>query len=49
MFSPGLSSKSPSPQRDGALKKGREKVLKKEEGKRKPPRVSVHKMGKSIF
>jgi hypothetical protein len=37
-FSPCLSSKSPSPQRDGALKKRereREKVLKKEEGKKK--------------
>jgi hypothetical protein len=49
-FSHRLSSKSPSPQRDGALKKReREKVLKKEEGKRKAPRVSINKKGKSIF
>jgi hypothetical protein len=50
-FSPGLSSKSTSHQRDRALKKGeKEKVLKKrEEGKRKAPGVSSNKMGKSIF
>jgi hypothetical protein len=48
-FSPHLSSKSPSPQRYGALKKEREKVLKKEEGKRKAPRVSVNKRGSQYF
>jgi hypothetical protein len=52
-FSPRLSSKSPSPQRGGALKKNRErerkKVLKKSGRKRKAPRVSTNKMGKSIF
>jgi hypothetical protein len=48
-FSPHLSSKSPSPQRDEALKKGeREKVLKKRKEK-KAPRVSVNKIGNSIF
>jgi hypothetical protein len=34
-FSPRLSSKPPSPQRDGALKREREKVLKKREWKKK--------------
>jgi hypothetical protein len=48
-FSPRLLSKSSSTQRDGALKKREKKVLKKEEGKRKAPRVSANKKGKSIF
>jgi hypothetical protein len=49
-FSPRLSSKFPSPQRNGALKKIEgEKVLKKEEGKRKATRVSANKKGKLIF
>jgi hypothetical protein len=50
-FSPRLSSKSPSPQRDGALKeRERERnIEKREEGKRKAPRISTNKMGKSIF
>jgi hypothetical protein len=52
-FSPRLSSKFPSPQRDGALKRERERekknIEKREEEKRKAPRVSANKMGKSIF
>jgi hypothetical protein len=31
------------------LKRERERVLKKEKGKRKAPRISVNKKGKSIF
>jgi hypothetical protein len=52
LFSPHLSSKSPSPQRDEALKKERERksIEKREEGKkRKASRVSANKKGKSIF
>jgi hypothetical protein len=49
VFSPHLSSKSPSPQRDGALKRERESIGKKEKGKRKAPRVSTNKKRKSIF
>jgi hypothetical protein len=52
-FSPHLSSKSPSPQRDGALKKrereGGRKSIKKRGRKRKAPRVSANKIRKSIF
>jgi hypothetical protein len=50
-FSPHLSSKSPSPQKDKALKRERERSIeeKKDEGKRKAPRVSTNKKGKSIF
>jgi hypothetical protein len=53
-FSPRLSSKSPSPQRDGALKREREREREREsiERKRKEkktPRVSTDKMGKLIF
>jgi hypothetical protein len=50
-FSPRLSSKSSSPQRDGALKKReREKSIdKKRKEKRKASRVSANKKGKSIF
>jgi hypothetical protein len=45
-----LSSKSPSLQRVRALKREREKkVLKKEKGKKKTPRVSANKKGKSVF
>jgi hypothetical protein len=47
-----LSSKSPSPQRDRALKKKQreKKVLKKKmKEKRKAPRVSANKNGKSVF
>jgi hypothetical protein len=48
-FSPHLSSKSSSPQRDGALKE-REKVLKtRMKEKEKPQRVSANKKGKSVF
>jgi hypothetical protein len=48
-LSPQISSKSLCPQRDGAPKKG-EKVLKKErKRKKKAPRVSSNKKGKSIF
>jgi hypothetical protein len=51
-FSPHLSSKSSSPQRDGAMKKReREKksIEKRVEGKRKALRVSANKKGKSMF
>jgi hypothetical protein len=51
-FSPHLSSKSPSPQRDGALKRERERERESIERKRKEkktPRVSTDKMGKLIF
>jgi hypothetical protein len=52
-FSPHLSSKSPSPQKDKAFKRERERERsieeKKDEGKRKAPRVSTNKKGKSIF
>jgi hypothetical protein len=49
-FSPHLSSKSSSTQRDGALKRERErKYWKKEEEKRKAPIVSANKKEKSIF
>jgi hypothetical protein len=54
-FSPHLSSKSPSPQKDKALKREREREReksieeKKDEGRRKAPRVSTNKKGKSIF
>jgi hypothetical protein len=45
-FSPRLSSKFPSPRRDGALKKGeREKVLKK----RKEKKRKKKKSSKSLF
>jgi hypothetical protein len=40
---------SKSSKRWSIEKREREKVLKKEEGKRKPPRVSANKKGKSIF
>jgi hypothetical protein len=52
-LSPQISSKSPSPQRDGAEKKKRENVLKKrereKERKRKAPRVSSNKRGSQHF
>jgi hypothetical protein len=38
-----------SPKRQSIEKKEREKVLKKEEEKRKAPRVSANKKGKSIL
>jgi hypothetical protein len=51
VFSPRLSSKSPSTQRGEALKREREResIEKREEGKIKAPRVSANKKGKSIF
>jgi hypothetical protein len=50
VFFSSLSSKSPSPQRDGALKKKERKSIEKmRKEKRKAPRVSANKMGKSIF
>jgi hypothetical protein len=44
-----LSSKSPSPQRDGALKKEREKVLKKGERKEKLQESPQIKRGDQYF
>jgi hypothetical protein len=41
--------KIPNSSKRQSIEKEREKVLKKEKGKRKAPRVSVNKMGKSIF
>jgi hypothetical protein len=49
VFFPRLSSKSSRPQRDGALKKRERKSIEKRGRKRKAPRVSTNKMGKSIF
>jgi hypothetical protein len=43
---PRLSSKSPSPKKDGALKRERERESTEKE---KALRVSVNKKGKSIF
>jgi hypothetical protein len=51
-FSPHLSSKSPSPQRDKALKRERERERKKYSKKRKEKEKlqdSANKKGKSIF
>jgi hypothetical protein len=47
-FSPRLSSKSPSPQRDGSLKKRDKKYWKKRKGK-KSSKSPANKKGKSIF
>jgi hypothetical protein len=44
-----LSSKSPSPQRDGALKKRERKSIEKRGTKREAPRVSANKKRRSIF
>jgi hypothetical protein len=44
-----LASKSPGPQRDGALKKEREKVLKKEEEKKKSSKTLQIKSGSQYF
>jgi hypothetical protein len=50
-FSSRLSSKSSSPQRDRALKRERERkgIENKRKEKRRDPRVSANKKGKSIF
>jgi hypothetical protein len=51
-FSPQISSKSLSPQRNGAMKKRERKSIEKrreKEKKRKTPIVSSNKKGKSIF
>jgi hypothetical protein len=50
LFSPQISSKSSSPQRDGAQKKERKSIEKREkERKRKAPGVSSNKRGSQYF